>query len=418
MNIKQLTFKMYLNNYQLLKNKETYLLILLFIFSLTCRIPSIFIFGDINLENEWNILVNNLYIHGKFSLNNFDKFFVPNLFMPPLYAFYLYFFKFFNFSDILYIKVILFSQAILSSFSVLIFYKINKFFFSNKISIFLALVFSLLPLHIYACGQISSIVLQSFLSVVFLLYFLKVIKKNNVLNIFLLSLSSGLLILLRGEFIALFILSILYLALFLKINLKSIFTILILTSIIISPYLIRNIMIFNKVTITNSFGWNLWKGNHPKTKVEGNAYYNYNINLEQRVNKVAHNKYYEINVDKIFLEEGILNIKNNPYKYFNLYIKKIFSFIFVDLNSSMKNYYHPMHYIPILIISIGSFVGIFYSDKKSYEFNFFILFFIAQTMLVSLFFILPRYKLGIIPFQIIFCGVFIDYIKNKFFKPK
>ena len=174
---------MYLNNYQHLKNKETNLLIFLFLFSLLIRIPVIFIFGDIDLENEWQILVNNLANYGKFSLINFGDFFVPNLFMPPLYVFYLYFFKVFNFGNELYIQVVLFSQIILSSFSVVIFYIINRLFFSNKISIFGTLIFSLFPLHIYACTQISSAILQSFLTITFLYFFFKTIKKNNFFNI-------------------------------------------------------------------------------------------------------------------------------------------------------------------------------------------------------------------------------------------
>jgi len=212
---------MYLNNYQHLKNKETYLLFFLFLFSFLIRIPVIFIFGDTRLDNEWGIIVNNLTEYGKFSLVNFGDFFVPSLFMPPLYAFYLYFFKIFNFNNEIYIQVVLFSQIILSSFSVVIFYNINKLFFSNKICILGTLIFSLFPLHIYACAQISSIILQSFLMITFFYFFLKTMKKNNFYNICFLSLASGLLILLRGEFIALFLLSILYLALFIKINLKS-----------------------------------------------------------------------------------------------------------------------------------------------------------------------------------------------------
>ena len=167
---------MYLNNYQHLKNKETYLLIFLFLFSFLIRIPSIFIFGDVSLENEWKFLVNHLTDYRKLysilpHLLNFGDFLVPNVFMPPLYAFYLYFFKAFNFSNEIYILAILFSQNILSSFSVVIFYAINKLFFSNKISIFGTLIFSLFPIHIYACSQISSATLQSFLTVVFFYFF-------------------------------------------------------------------------------------------------------------------------------------------------------------------------------------------------------------------------------------------------------
>ena len=413
---------MYLNNYQHLKNKETYLLIFLFLFSFLIRIPGIFIFGDTRLDNEWGIIVNNLTNYGKLSLVNFGDFFVPNLFMPPLYAFYLYFFKIFHFNNEIYIQVVLFSQIILSSFSVVIFYNINKFFFSNNICILGTLIFSLFPLHIYACAQISSIILQSFLMITFFYFFLKTMKKNNFYNICFLSLASGLLILLRGEFILFFLLSILYLALFIKINLKSILIIILLTFVVISPYLMRNIIVLDTITITKSIGFNLWKGNNPQTDVEGKNYIydsifdREDLDLREQINKVPEDKYYEINLDKVFLSEGIKNINNDPIKYFGLYLKKILSFLFIDLNSSNPYYYHPLHYLPVLFISITSIIGIILSKKNSYQINFLILFFIVNIAIVSVFFILPRYKLAIISLQIIFSNIFFEYIKKNFFK--
>ena len=250
---------MYLNNYQYSKNKEVYLLIFLFFFSFLIRIPTIFILGDTNLENEWEFLVKHLIDYGKLYsilpyLLNFGDFLVPNIFMPPLYAFYLYFFKVFNFSNEVYILVILFSQNILSSFSVVIFYIINKSFFSNKINIFGTLIFSLFPIHVYACGQISSAILQSFLLVVFFYFFFETVKRVNFFNICFLSLTSGLLLLLRGEFIAFFLLSILYAFLFLKIKLKKIIMVILLTAVVISPYLGRNIILLDTITITKSIG--------------------------------------------------------------------------------------------------------------------------------------------------------------------
>ena len=413
---------MYLHNYQHSKYKETYLLIFLFLFSFLIRIPVIFIFGDTRLDNEWGIIVNNLTDYGKFSLVNFGDFFVPSLFMPPLYAFYLYFFKIFHFNNEIYIQVVLFSQIILSSFSVVIFYNINKLFFSNKICILGTLIFSLFPLHIYACAQISSIILQSFLMITFFYFFLKTMKKNNLYNICFLSLASGLLILLRGEFIALFLLSILYLALFIKINLKSILIIILLTFVVISPYLMRNIIVLDTITITKSIGFNLWKGNNQQTDVEGKNYIygsifdQEDLDLREQINKVPEDKYYEINLDKVFLSEGIKNINNDPIKYFVLYLKKILSFLFIDLNSSNPYYYHPLHYLPVLFISITSIIGIILSKKNSYQINFLILFFIVNVAIVSVFFILPRYKLAIIPLQIIFSNIFFEYIKKNFFK--
>ena len=106
----------------------------------------------------------------------------------------------------------------------------------------------------------------------------------------------------------------------------------------------------------------------------------------------------------------------NPTKYFGLYLKKILSFIFIDLNSSYPNYYHPLHYLPVLFIRITSIIGIILSKKNSYQMNFLILFFIVNVAIVSVFFILPRYKLAIIPLQIIFSNIFFEYIKKNFFK--
>ena len=199
--------------------------------------------------------------------------------------------------------------------------------------------------------------------------------------------------------------------LFLKMNIKSILIIILLTFVVISPYLIRNILVVDTITITKSIGYNLWKGNNPKAEVEGKVYRD--LNLIEQINKISKDKYYDINYDKIFLNKGIENIKNEPVKYFRLYVKKILSFIFIDLNSSNSSYYHPLHYLPVLFFSITSIIGIILSKKNSYQINFLILFFIANVAIVSVFFILPRYKLAIIPLQIIFSNIFFEYIKKK-----
>ena len=253
------------------RKKEINILILLILFSIFIRIPTIFIFGDTSLENEWKIIVENLIEHKKFSLRSFDKFFLPNLFMPPLYAFYLYFFSIFNLEQPNYILLVLVSQILLSAISVAVFYKINKIFFSQKISFYSSLLFSLFPLYVYSCSQISSISLQIFFIILFFYFFFQFVEKRNILSIILLSFVAGLLILLRGEFIAILILSLFYLFIFFKVSVKNILLIFLITLITISPYLIRNIIIFEKLTITKSLGYNLWKGNNPNASVEGSG---------------------------------------------------------------------------------------------------------------------------------------------------
>ena len=76
-----------------------------------------------------------------------------------------------------------------------------------------------------------------------------------------------------------------------------------------------------------------------------------------KLDEINKDKKYEINRDKIFKEEGISNILLDKKKYFLLYLQKIVSYFFIDINSSIKNYYNPLHTIPIMIFSICSIPG-------------------------------------------------------------
>ena len=74
--------------------------------------------------------------------------------------------------------------------------------------------------------------------------------------------------------------------------------IILLTIIVISPYLARNIILVDKIIITQSIGYNLWKGNNSEADVEG-KYYD-DLNIIEQINKIPQDKYYEINLNKIF----------------------------------------------------------------------------------------------------------------------
>ena len=406
---------MFLENYHYLKNKEIYLLILLILFSIFVRIPVIFLYGDVSLENEWLILVNNLTNHGILAFDyhdqNLAKYLFPNLYMPPLYAYYIYFFSTFSLEGQNYILTILFSQALLASISVAIFYKISKIFFSKTISLSISLLYSLFPLHVYACSQISSISLQTFLTILFLYFFFQFIEKRGFLLVFFVSFIGGLLILLRQEFVAILVLSLLYAFIFYKIRLKEIFLILLISLITISPYLIRNIIVFETVTITKTTGYNFWKGSHPDAKgLEGSEIIN--DSLQKKIDKIPKDKFYGLNFDNLFLNEAIKNIKGDPTRYLTLFIKKAFSFLFIDINSPNPDYYNPLHYIPVLLFGITALIGIGLSDKKSSKLNYLILIFFFYVFIFSTVSILPRYKLIILPLQIIFTGVLIESFKK------
>ena len=135
--------------------------------------------------------------------------------------------------------------------------------------------------------------------------------------------------------------------------------------------------------------------------------------MQSKINEIPKDKLYRINEDKIFLKEGIKNIKQEPKKYLILYLKKAASFLFIDFNSSEPNYYNPLHYMPVVLLGITSLIGIILSNKKSIKLNYLILIFFLYVITFSFFAILPRYKLAIIPLQIIFTNILINYINKR-----
>ena len=184
--------------------------------------------------------------------------------------------------------------------------------------------------------------------------------------------------------------------------------------ITISPYLIRNIVVIDTITITKSVGYNLWKGNNPSSLVEGGVIID--ENLKKEINNIPKDKFYGINFNKVFLDRATENIINDPIRYLTLFTKKFMSFLFIDINSSRQDYYKPLHYLPVLVLAITSLFGIILSDKKSNKLNYLILIYFVNIIIFSCFFILPRYKLFIFPFQIIFTNVLIEYISKRYFR--
>jgi 4-amino-4-deoxy-L-arabinose transferase-like glycosyltransferase len=412
-------------------NSKINFLILLIVSSFILRIATIFFFADTYIENEWGVLVKNLQIYKSYSIYIIDGQVIPSVYMPPVYAYFLYLIKIFTFEKINFLNTVFLVQAILSTYSVYIFYKINKKIFNVKISLINSFIFSFFPLNVYAVGQSSSISLQIFLSLLFLKYFLEFAEKISKKNIIIFSFVSGLLIMTRGEFILIFLTTIFYLLVFKKKNLMSIMKIILIVFLVISPYLIRNYITFNSITITKSSGYNLWKGNNPLSTVygvEARPPIKFNKNkewptlekkefkkLKNKLEAINIDKYYEIKRDKIFMNEAINNLYSDPFKYFNLFLKKIFSYYFIDLKSNYPNYYNFSHIIPIVILSVLSFPGIFLAfKKKDFKINYLLIYLFLNLVIFSIFFILPRYKLIILPIQIILAAQFITYIMRRY----
>lgn len=399
----------------MIKKKNYFKLHYIIILSFIARIIAFFLYGDKALANEWSELVHNLHKTGvlgiyvidgntiKYAHADLNEAVIPSVFMPPLYAYFIYLIKIFFGEIFNLVKITIFFQIILSLISIKIFYQIVIKYFEKKLSFFIILVYAFLPINILATVQISSITLQVFLLVAYLFYISEFFKKKTNLNIFLISIFSALLLLTRGEFFIFYFFTLGFLLLKKILDFKKIFLSIITVLIIISPYLARNYINFDQFILVKSFGYNLLKGNNPESTVQGNENF-----IEENFNKkklnIDINNKYEINLDNFYKKKAIEFIKQDPIKYFKLYVNKLLSFLFIDINSTFVNYYNLAHLIPKIVISTLSFFAAIYSLKNLKNLNFFNflgLFYFGNSFLVSLFFILPRYSLMVLPIQLI-----------------
>ncbi len=407
---------------KLLKNVSIYHIIILSFF---LRLISYYFFRDIELVNEWGKIIHNketvgvfgFYIAtGEFTVN--QKFaeigdrVLPTIFMPPLYYYFIYILKPFSSEVLNLINLIIFIQILLSLISIFIFFKILKNFASEKLSLIFTLILALFPIYIIASVQISSITLQIFLLLNFLYFLIEFHFKKKVIYFLFFSLFSGLLILIRGEFFLFYLLTLFYFFIFLERNIKILIVSFFVTILLISPYIYRNYVLFETLTLTKSFGYNLLKGNNPSLIVEGDALFiESNYPIEKL--KIKTDTKFEIKLDNFYKNEAVGIIIEDPKKYIKFYFKKVTSFLFFDANSSYPNYYNFFHIVPKFILSITTFVGALVGLRfKGFQ-QFFGLYYFTNILLFSLFFILPRYSLILLPIQLLITLNLVKYLFRK-----
>ena len=405
----------------IINNKSIFIPTIILI--IASRLVAFYFYRDLSLENEWSNLFHNLNISGVLGFNVLINEFlalqkfaeagdvvIPSVWMPPLYSYFLYAVNIISGNFFPLVTSVIIIQILLNLISIYVFYLLIRRFLSRKNSLLFALVYALFPVLIFSSVQISSISIQIFLIINFFYFITGLIFENKKNSLLFFSVISGLLILIRGEFIFFYILTLIYFFIFKERKLKKMIASLLITFIIISPYLLRNYKNLDILVLTKSFGYNLLKGNNKNFKVEGDVSV---INeIRENVNIKITNDY-EIKLDDIYKNEAIKYISNNPVLSIKNYFIKVFSFLFIDFNSSYKNYYHPAHTIPKLILSFLSLLGAILGLKYKGFYQYMSFYYFSNIFLFSVFFILPRYSVILAPVQLILISLAIKYFFKR-----
>ena len=314
-------------------------------------------------------------------------------YMPPGYVFYLYPYYFIPSIPLRNLLIIL-SQIIISCILILLVYSFTKKYFSETSAIIAATLTGFLPEFIFTSIQIQ---VTLFFHIGIIALFLQLYKlnddKNLLGNSIRIGIILGILIIFRSEIFLLSVLLVCYLIY--NGAYKQSLIIVGIIILFILPWQIRNYAVFNKIIpFTTSVGLNLYRGHNP-----------YNIgnwgdeNIYAQLYSIRNDKDYEIKMNDLYMQETFKSITENPENEIVYPLIKFFHLWIVNPNDERTS--NLFYLIPWIIILSFSIIGLIFSVSwKIHKYSY--LFFIYFTLLVVIFFALPRYqtmmKIALVPF--------------------
>lgn len=391
---------------------------IIIVLSLIGKLLFVFIFINLNdLEYyEYGDIANNLYQGHGYSLlheidkagNDLNRSVEPNIsaYMPPGYVFYLY--PFFAISDtIVRNLLIIFSQILISCLLIFLVYKFTREYFSETSALIAAAITGFLPEFVFAHTHIQITLFYHIGIVALLLQLYKLNSyKINFNAIIIIGIIFGSLILFRSEILLFATIIIIYLIN--KRDFKESVIIMGIIILIILPWQVRNYIVFDKIIpITTSSGLNLYRGHNPYDIGEWG-----DDSLFAQIRSVRNEEDFEVKMNDIYLESAFTSIKENPDKEIVYLFIKLYNLWIINVSDNRT--FNIFYLIPWVVLLLFSVYGLFKSGSWDVH-KFSYLYFIFFSIVVIIFFALPRYqtmmKIALVPFAA--AGVEIFYYKVK-----
>ncbi|MED5476209.1 MAG: glycosyltransferase family 39 protein [Candidatus Neomarinimicrobiota bacterium] len=402
----------------------------IFCIAFSLRIFAAIFFGDKILDHEFDVLARNFvngFGYSYWSLlengeltNKYAPealLHLPSAYMPILYPLLVTLFVYVFGYNSASVFLLLAFQSFLGAINCLMIGKIFEEKF-NKKSFSLIYLTAFFPLHIFMSTQISASTVYVFLISCVLLFYHRLLKFRDIKHSIFLGISLGLLTLSRADAI-LIIPAIIILLTFIHRNISSKYTLVFALSslLIIAPLSVRNYNTFGFFyPLTISGGLNLWLGNNDDAT---GSRMNYVVpykpipkTIQDQIQSLKVDENYEVALDNIYKEEAKQFIINNPLKSVKLSIKKII-FFWVHIYDErvkyplMNNILYWGPWIILLPFFMFGFRDII-KDFKSHDLEIFLILYF--TFIYSVFFVLPRYRLIVLPIYLI--------LSMKFFNKK
>lgn len=398
--------------------KNKHVLTSLFILALVPRIVAIWIVGDRAFENEFGVLVQNMLngngysyysvsSEGKIAPEYSDAaiYHIPSAYMPPGYPFFLTCITFFtgdNNSAPYFVEII---QALLAAITSVLLYKIVAIKFNAKIAFFSALLFCFYPILVFSASQITAVTLYLFFNILTVFSLIKGEQTEHTCWYYTAGLAFGLLILSRGQVLLYFpFIAVWIFAVSKKKRFKKAIVFIGITVLVLAPWGIRNFYQFGKLTsLTLSGGISLWQGQNENATGTRSEYTNPSVeisdNLRNQIISLKPTKDYEFILDKIYFKEALSFMKRYPLSVIRLSFKKLTFYwgYYWGINCIYPGAKSPLYWLPWFLILPFFVIGIIISLKDFKRLSIFYIYFSLSTLIVMVFFVIPRYRLFILP---------------------
>ena len=323
-------------------------------------------------------------------------------FVSPLYPIICIIVYFFTGHSFLAIFLL---QAMVSAFTCIIIFWIGKEIFGRNTGLLSAAVVALHPGFIIYSTKLHPFVFDTFFICLVAWFLIKTKHCNSWINQLKLGVSFGLGVLTRGTLF--FLIPFCWLWLRRRSRGKFVFFI-IITAIIISPWLTRNYLIYKKVMLLSGASNFFWRGNNPLASgtalsVSGKAM----LEDDKGMNALVYGKS-ELEQNRIYWGEGIKFMKNKPIKFILLNFKKFFYFWwFAPTTGSEYSYdwlrIYKVYYFALVLFSIFGLISLKgLTDKCRFDAFMLIVLMLGIAVAQSIFYVETRHRWAIEPLLIIF----------------
>ena len=355
-------------------------------------------------------------------------------FIPPLSPYYVYFFlKIFGDNSTAYFFLMLFNSligALTPLFAYLIARKISGET-EARLSALAALIF--LP-AVFSVITFSGSAIYQTVALAVIYYMISAVKEGRMKYLVISGILSGILVLLRSEFLLLGTILLFVMLLyfrkknnlkFSKLILPALFTFLSFT-VIITPWIIRNTLLFDKYVPIVSHPWHeIWRGNNPYSSGGAIAYNGKKMwinkdmfpEIIEKLDAIPITGNFELQADSVFKEEVKAFWNENPSKVLFLGLKRMFFLWTVDIYTPRARDIKYIFFVIITVIPFAYGLSILYRRSKKEgsrgPVNLIILFLLYYTLLVGVVNLETRYQVYLLTMCLPLCGISWKYFFDK-----